>query len=71
MGLQATLKRVLRPENGGPRKRNILVGLARAKGYKADFDTVFKRMPAAGEIVMVGSKRGARYALPVQEKRRR
>jgi hypothetical protein len=64
VGLQATLKRVLRPENGGPRKRTVLEGLAKHYGYKADFDEVLKRMIDAGEIVMVGEKRGARYALP-------
>lgn len=64
MGLQATLLRVLRPENGGPRKRTVLEGLAKAKGYKADFDEVLERMIDAGEIVVTGEKRGTRYALP-------
>lgn len=63
MGLRLRILRVVAPENGGPRKRNVLEGLAR--GYKiADFDATLKCMLERGELVMYGDRRGARYGLP-------
>jgi hypothetical protein len=51
--------RVLEPANGGPRKRTVLLGLADPKRV----ERVLRRLMDAGQVVMVGDKRGARYAL--------
>lgn len=64
MGLRARILNILQPEFGGPRKRLVLEGLAKHYAYKGDFDALLRRMRDKGEIVMVGSKRGARYGLP-------
>lgn len=42
----------------------MLQGLAKHYRYKQDFDGLLARMREKGEIIMVGSKRGARYGLP-------
>lgn len=63
MGLRQKILRVVAPDGGGPRKRNVLEGLAR--GYKvADFDRTLAQMLERGELVMYGERKGARYGLP-------
>lgn len=51
---------LLKPENGGPRKRSVLEGLA---GSDPRLKPVLRRLLDAGQVVMLGDKRGARYAL--------
>lgn len=51
--------RILRPENGGPRSKNVLRGIADPKRV----ERTLRRLMDAGQVMMVGDKRGARYAL--------
>lgn len=48
--------KVVRPENGGPRKRTVLEGLVG--------EDVVVQMIERGQLVMHGKKRGATYGLP-------
>jgi hypothetical protein len=54
--------RVLEPECGGPRKKNVLLGMADPKRV----ERVLRRLMDAGLVVMIGDKKGARYALAEQ-----
>jgi len=51
--------RLLEPECGGPRRKNVLLGLADPKRV----ERTLRRLMDAGLVVMVGDKRGARYGL--------
>jgi hypothetical protein len=61
MGLRQRILRVVHPEGGGPRTKNVLTGLARGS---EDFKLTFSRMLERREIVIYGDRRGARYGLP-------
>jgi hypothetical protein len=52
--------RLLSPEFGGPRKRTVLIGLA---GSEKRLQRTLARLMAAGQVVMLGSKRGTLYGL--------
>lgn len=54
--------RVLHPECGGPRKKSVLLGIADAKRV----ERTLRRLMDAGLVVMVGDKKGAKYALAEQ-----
>ncbi len=64
MGLRQRILRVVAPESGGDRKRNVLVGLARTEGQRRKAGKIIDAMLAKGELVMRGDKRGAVYGLP-------
>jgi hypothetical protein len=64
MGLRARWLKVVRPENGGPRARTVLIGLARTPRDRARAEELLDAMLASGELAMHGSKRGATYGLP-------
>lgn len=49
------------PDSGGPRKRNVLEGLARGR---EDFRRTFSLLLSRGELVMYGARKHARYGLP-------
>ena len=68
MGLRSRILRLVHPDNGGPRKRNVLEALARGK---EDSRTTFKRLLASGDLVMYGDHRGATYGQPGYRKPRR
>lgn len=51
---------LLQPENGGPRKRTVLVGIA---GGEVRLKPVLQRLIDSGRVVMKGKKRGTLYAL--------
>lgn len=61
MGLRARILRVVAPDSGGPRKRNVLEGLARGR---EDFRRTFSLLLSRGELVMYGARKHARYGLP-------
>lgn len=64
------LRRVAPLEQGGagPTPRSLLRALARHWGYPEQFEQTMRTLLTTGQLVMIGSKRGARYGLP---KRRR
>ena len=45
----------------GPASKNVLRGIAKACGKQTEFDTTFRAMLAAGELVMHGTRKGAVY----------
>jgi len=47
MGLRSRILRLVHPDNGGPRKCNVLEALARGK---EDSRTTFKRLLASGAL---------------------
>lgn len=51
--------RLLEPECGGPRKKNVLLGLAEPRRV----ERTLRRLMDAGLVVMVGDRKGARYGL--------
>lgn len=54
---------LLAPENGGPRSRTVLEGYAAHHGHgPRRFDATLKRLIDTGLVVVVGEKRGTRYA---------
>jgi len=57
MKLRGQILRMLRPENGGPRKRTVLLGLA---GSVKELNRVLRPMFRKKEVVQVGAKKGAR-----------
>jgi len=61
MKAEARVLRVVKPENGGPRKRSVLDALARRYGegyYLIDY------LIAARRLVRYGRSRGATWGLP-------
>jgi len=64
MGLLSRWLQVVRPENGGPRAKTILFGLARTDRQKANAQTILDAALFHGKLVMHGKKRGATYGLP-------
>lgn len=68
MGLRQRILRVVLPESGGDRKRNVLLGLARTPAEKARAGKIIDAMLERGELVMRGAKRGAVYGLPRRRK---
>ena len=64
MGLRQRILRVVAPESGGDRKRNVLVGLARTDGQRKRAGRIIEAMLERGELVMRGERRGAVYGLP-------
>lgn len=62
MGLRARILRIT--SETGPRSMNVLRGLARTADQVWRFDSIIKRMRAAGELVKYGSKRGATWGAP-------
>lgn len=53
--------RVVAPENGGPRKRSVLEGLARAYGATAE---LVDEMIRGGQLHKHGDRRGSTWGLP-------
>lgn len=51
--------RLLTTEYGGPRKKSVLLGLGEPKRV----ERVLRRLMDARQVVMIGDKRGAKYAL--------
>lgn len=70
MGLKARILKVVQLENGGPRKRSVLDGMARVSRQGAKFDEIFKSMLARSELVMYSDKRFALYGPPGLRRRR-
>jgi hypothetical protein len=66
MGLRARILDVLLWENGGPRKRTVLKGMARTARERDCFKVMLRRMISRGDVVIVGTKKGSRYARPGQ-----
>lgn len=64
MGLRQRILRVVAPDNGGDRKRNVLLGLARTPAQRERANKIIDAMLDAGELVMRGERRGAVYGLP-------
>jgi hypothetical protein len=60
MGLRARILKVLSPECGGERSRNVLRGLA---GSETKLAPTLDRLITAGDVVYVRA-RGGRYRLP-------
>ena len=59
MKLRGRILRMLRPENGGPRKRTVLEGLAvSASAFKRVIGPMFRKK----ELVLVGKTKGALIA---------
>lgn len=50
---------LLEPASGGPRKKNVLLGIDDPKRV----ERTLRRLMDAGLVVMIGDKKGARYAL--------
>lgn len=64
MKLRARLLRSL-AGGCGPASKNVLRGMALYHGYtREEFKETFAAMLADGEIVMIGDRRGATYAIP-------
>lgn len=61
MGLRSRILKVVHPESGGDRSRNVLSGLARPG---ENFERIFNAMLRRRELVPRGTKRGTRYGLP-------
>jgi len=57
MKLRGQILRMLRPENGGPRKRTVLEGLA---GSASALKRVLVPMLKKGELVQLGATKGQR-----------
>jgi hypothetical protein len=53
-----------RTENGGPRPRSVLEGLARTDRDKRAASALIDYLVALGELVVIGHARGAVYGLP-------
>jgi hypothetical protein len=68
MGLRSRILKLVHPDNGGPRTRNVLEGSARTPVEIEGFERVLKTMLGRRELVMRGKKRGARYGLPKKPK---
>ena len=67
MKAETKLLRLVHPENGGPRKRNILEGMARHYGedaYLVDY------LIAKGTLVPFGGPRNRTYGQPKKRKAR-
>lgn len=64
MALRRRWLNLVRPENGGPRSRNVLLGVAANKGYGAIAEPLLQLMLAEGSLVMRGERRAAAYGLP-------
>jgi hypothetical protein len=64
MGLKARILKVTRPENGGPRKKSVLEGLARASCQAPNFGEIFRGLLKNGELVKYGARRDALYGPP-------
>lgn len=62
--LRRRILRVVAPESGGPRSRNVLQGLARTEPQRSAFGGLLEAMLEAGELAMYGDRKGARYGLP-------
>jgi hypothetical protein len=62
MKLRARLLRVV-TGGCGPATKATLRGIARAHGLEEEFDDTFGAMLVAGQLVMFGDKRGARYGV--------
>lgn len=67
MKLRAWLLRSLSGPCGAATK-NTLRGLARSHGYVDEFEETFKAMIDAGDVVMVGDRCGATYAIAKRHK---
>lgn len=70
MGLRARWLKVVKPENGGPRTKNVLLALARTPRQKANAEEILKDMLGERALVMYGDKRGATYGLPRERRPR-
>lgn len=66
MSHRSRILKILSPrtENGGPRSRTVLEGLARTEQDRRAAEALIDYMLALGEIVMLGHGKGAIYALP-------
>lgn len=56
--------RLVEKENGGPRARSVLLGLARDPESERVAEPLLELMIAEGTFVMHGEKRAATYGLP-------
>ena len=68
MGLKARILRVVQPENGGPRARTVLSGLARDDKQRAAFPRIFRELIERRELVRYRGRRGATYGPPKRNK---
>jgi hypothetical protein len=68
MGLRSRILKLVHADNGGPRPKTVLEGLARTPVEIEGFERIFKAMLDGRELVMRGKKRGARYGLPKKPK---
>lgn len=67
MRAETKILRLVQPENGGPRKRNILEGMARHYG---DGPHLIDYLIAGGKLVARGGPRNRTYGLPATRKRK-
>ena len=68
MGLKARILSVVQPENGGPRARTVLSGLARDDKQRAAFPRIFRELIERRELVRYRGRRGATYGPPERKK---
>lgn len=61
--------RITRPENGGPRPRTVLTGLARTPADQVIAEPLLDLMIAEGTFVMHGERRAAMYGRPRKARR--
>lgn len=66
MSHRSRILRIVNPrtENGGPRPRSVLEGLARTERDRRAAAALIDYMVALGDLVLIGHARGAVYGLP-------
>lgn len=55
----------------GPASKNVLRGIAKAHGLLEQFERTFRKMLAAGELVMYGTRKDAVYGPPGWRRRKK
>jgi len=64
MGLHLRILRLVHQDGGGPRPKRLLEAMGRTTREKLRAKKVVAQMIAAGELVMYGRRKGAKYGLP-------
>lgn len=69
MGLLARWLNVVKPQNGGPRPKTVLFGLARTERQKENAQAILDAAIFQGKIVKYGERKDAAYGLPKPRRR--
>jgi len=66
VGLKARILRCVAPlpDGPGPATKAVLRGLCRDDKQRAAFPAVLRELLGAGELLIYGERKGARYGLP-------